>query len=761
MRQQRPQRRRTRLILALVLTVAGVLAPVDSAALPEPLERFAGADPVLAQINPTRVEAGIPDPCPPPRTVAGTQGQDCVLETTACGENPLRSDPLVTDDYLTPSATYPNFCEYAILRSTDRPLFFRCLAQTGFVVRNERLVGVLPGGRNDRRCTLFQPVTCTANSLGRDGTDQQVGPHSCRSIKRRAWTCQPGAIPRNDFNTCYRPAAASNPGSVCGPGAPDLVALSCEDYAANDFAQSPLCTDASAFDTGGTTTALGASSGGNPHWCEFDAAFLRIDCHRTNPPAPAGDCTPDTRTCLKRASRTGGCDAIAETIRCRRHQAAFADQDPNATAAAVRGAGCEPCVVLPFRSIPAGCPDDLRPGSQRQRTSRPLPQVLATQYARKTLNLSVRGCTVAGQSFDNLTITSQCTDPSLAGLACPSPPPGRLHWRSTHSSGVAIVNSLIILSIDEIPLEFEERVSVLLWPSLGLILNRQAIAHYADPDPNRTGPIMNLMSELDPQQQVDDWGKIGYRPHDGTRIDCRVFASDEPAFDVAIEELWPDSATKRQEIVDLFGAESLRWWDNLSSQEKEARTTARGLVYLDDPTLTQAERMQETDRRAQVSPSSPGSLVQRVDCVLATPTWCSWSPTRPGYYRLAAAAVWRVRYSERNQWRLDLSTLEAYFARLSPGQRSHMLARLTNHGLTPADIGVTDTLDALLPLPAGDPNEVPYTLPDEVLCPTRDVRLSCGNSGTTYTFGETTPIGIQVHELRVVTRTPNLAASTP
>ena len=86
---------------------------------------------------------------------------------------------------------------------------------------------------------------------------------------------------------------------------------------------------------------------------------------------------------------------------------------------------------------------------------------------------------------------------------------------------------------------------------------------------------------------------------------------------VAVEPLWPagdpDDSTDtgdRNLIEQLFGSGSLEWWDALDSAEQSERTTA-------------------------FFATSGGGAVD-VPCSLQAPIWCIWKPKRAGYYSLTA-----------------------------------------------------------------------------------------------------------------------------
>ena len=274
---------------------------------------------------------------------------------TVVGTLPLRYSVGYPDTDGLTLIEYPVMCELRILEVTNLAVYNECRTQTGFVkmvVDVSRLVGGVL--QTERLCRLLQPAECPAGV--------HIAPDTCRAIERRPWTCPVGR-PKNEYLTCYElPSAVGTPHPACGDGAPTFVAQSCAAYVDNDFAEPPTSVDcATAFPTANPpdpATALSANSkagSSSDYWCEFDTSNLKVVCHTV--PKPAGECALSMAMCLKRASETGGCSAIAHTIRCRGLQQMYSAT--TATALQVRGEGCEPCVVLPFSPVPPNCPRDL------------------------------------------------------------------------------------------------------------------------------------------------------------------------------------------------------------------------------------------------------------------------------------------------------------------------------------------------------------------------------------------------------------------
>ena len=311
------------------LALIGVLAPIESPHL-APFDDLVGTPPASAQ---NTVVPGDPDDCPEDPTdtrnwqVDTTDESLCVLSENVCPEHPLAElHPVLAGTYLSPSTEFPDFCEAPVMESTDAAMYADCTALTGAA---RKVSGTLP----NRECRIIQQAQCAAQ-LHRIAFD------TCVRVQRRTWSCLPGEFPRNQFNTCYQPPPGYlGPNPACDTGAPDFPIVTCEQYVGGDFARNPA--DASlacgtAFPTGAPSSAL-QNHTANQHWCRYDTSFLDVDCHATG-----AACTASYAYCIKRASRTGGCDTVAETLRCRALQADHRDTPLTVSAEDVYRQGCTP-----------------------------------------------------------------------------------------------------------------------------------------------------------------------------------------------------------------------------------------------------------------------------------------------------------------------------------------------------------------------------------------------------------------------------------
>ena len=248
--------------------------------------------------------------------------------------------------------------------------------------------------------------------------------------------------------------------------------------------------------------------------------------------------------------------------------------------------------------------------------------------------------------------------------------------------------------------------------------------------------------------------------------ECRV--SESPYFNVIIEELWPD--TDQASIIQLFGADSLDWWNSLSPTEQERRTLSRGLEVLSvPPTTAQLNR-----RSAQ--------LTSRIQCDLAGDRACNWQPTRPGFYRLTGVGAWMISRVGSRRWAEGM--LSNYFGHLTnhlsaatengicptgfitwhntPRNRQRMndkdciRADLRTAGFTaPSDVGLLNDLSDVLPSLTDRAALFNEDLAPTAACRPLDFRVVCSSGLGTGNYTETEPIGIMVHEVRVSTVMPD------
>ena len=766
-RARRPGSRRRRLARALLgaaLVITGVLVPLEAPALPD--------SPVQAQDPPNSdpVIEGKAKGCVSPWQEQDINGPVCVLELEACPYDPLkyngasspRLKPSINFDHTLVDegglliGIYAGFCEERHFSQIDPTAYNACATHTGtegFIIRTHVMDRPVDGGNPvvdqvtgeevvHRLCRIVHPATCEIGAHD-DRTrrpDRLVGshiePYKCKAVSRQTWSCKdhPGYVRGNAFNTCFKPLDPPDPHPACADGAPKLVAVSCFDYAGTDYASSPAC---GSFETG--ATAMKAAT--NAYWCTFDASLLGVACH------PAGQCAAEPKLCLKRASGTGGCNAIADAILCRGLQAKSNSADE------LRAAGCQPCVLLPFeppsqQACPAGIVSD--PAEPPERQLEDFERVLELETS---FYYGARECTAYLGGQGDL---EACLERSGA---CAAPPSGRLHWVSSHSSGLAVVNSPVVLSVEDALTGITRAVGLSRWgrPDRSGIERHEykylraqgessvVIARWPVPDPKRT---FESVYDLVQEARALCFYRGGYR---------------NPLFRVTVEELWPDRREHREVIETLFGEDSLDWWRDLSRMEKRQRTEDRGLRYWPDLRSARGRDKQREHREE--------NLVEEVKCNWSnsegnygSQIWCRWTPSHTGYYRLTVAGAWashqRQRISLRTELRNDyvLPKLKA-----DADERARLSTLLNNLNLKPQDVGLTDALDDYLPMPAvpqGKEGEAPYLTPTAA-CPTRDLRFVCGGGSESRNYTESDPIGIAVHEIRVATRTPNPRSSPP
>ena len=766
----RPRHRSlARALLGATLVIAGVLVPLEAPALPDspvqaqdPPGDAPGDPPGDGTPDPGTPDPGTPDSgggpfaagtpenCPPLYQPGGVNGALCLLELSACGASPaaLGGAPLqpsvdfpeTLDADMLRIGRYPDFCEARYLEVDDPTAYEACTEPEntrGFYVRvhpMERLDGegnpvVDEGDVHEVRslCRVIHPTNCAAGS--------QTGPYECRAVRRRTWSCPPGYLPRNDFNTCFRPLSLT-PGQqhpACGDGRPTLVALDCADYAGDDYAPSPrdpawACAG-DRFSTGSEDIRLQPNPE-NRYWCRFDPSDLRVECHRASP--PAGGCTSTTAMCLKRASRTGGCNAIADTIHCRSLQAALADGS-GTSVDDIREAGCQPCVLLPFEPRPTGCPADVGGQPAAPTSSAFRYNTIHTVKADFRESLRVREGGRLRDVCRNVVLgenVAECVAESAARGVCQDPPAGNLTWSSTHVSQFAVVNLPVILTVGDVPSETVE-IGWFSDRSRGINRSSRDYLKYpdeADPAQAQAHSVIRRFRALDPAVTLTNLERF---VRDDQGVVC--FYQDQPVFRVIVEELSPDS--DEAAIEELFGADSLDWWDAMTVEERDNLKAARGAT-----------------RTIEV-PCNRGDVI-----------WCRWTPSRSGYYRLTAAGAWIVKgLTKRVRDAVLPSPTRAYYLSRDPNyyltndpilSNPDAIRRLMrDEGLQPEHLGLNDDLNGYLPLPMDVDQDTGYTLAG-LSC--RDLRFTChlGGGGSNH-YTESDPVGIVVHEVRVATRTPN------
>lgn len=784
-----------RALAAVLLVLAGVLAPVGALPGPE-----GAGDAVQAQ---SAVLVGTADPCPtdpPGFAPGGPNDSECHLETPACPASPVTAavmNPSV-DDTANPAISevfpvggtptpvplyrYPDFCEERILAPVAAAHYTACTTTTGFIVMTHVMAqqtdpagtpmvdstgaplldpGGVPGldsGGNPvtvNMCRLLTPAQC-ASGLYR------VDSNVCRGVTRRTWTCPAGTLHRNEFNTCYRPQATpsgtANP--ACGPGAPNLMALDCEDYVGEDYARSPASLACSSdFDTGSAATALSANTlpgTAARHWCEFNAAFLDAACHALAP--PAGACARTTARCLKRASRTGGCDAVAAVIRCRAEQAKFSAG--TRTAEEVQEAGCRPCVVLPFSPPSSSCPDEYREEPDRPRAAGNGPLFDAVHRFQRGFAWSDGDCSNVRAGGD-LASYPMCRDkPFCDGVA----PQGRLEWSSGHGSGLAIVNLPVVLRLEGLPQAFQDRALVLASSLYHDAFTRKYRAFDNDVHGDA---VIRVWPRVDPS------ASYGQVTEYAGRTSGTCLLAGTPEYRLVITELRPDVPNQRAEIERLFGSSALDWWTSLGEAEQRRHTERLGLTFWDDITPNPGETQESAETRELTDRSA--KLSAEVPCNYGAVVWCRWTPSRAGYFTATAAGAWRVeQVRQTRQWQADpprgyrpLDGIDTYLR--NNAQATAFERKLRRVGLTLADAGlIRDAAGAkvdrdllLETTPKGvrrwDDDEWLYSdnAAPSFRCPASDLRVQdCAGSHDYANYTTADPVGIQVHEIRVAARTP-------
>ena len=726
-------------LLGAFLALIGVLAPIESSRL-APLDDLIGAQPAAAQT--TTVVSGTPDGCPKdPTDTRGwviDTGDDslCVLSQPVCPEHPMAElFPALTGTYLAPSADFPDFCEITVLESADPAMHTSCTGLTGSAIKE---TGTSP----NRECRIIQPARCAAQ-LHRIGFD------ACLRVQRRTWSCPLNTIPRNQFNTCYQPPPGyTGPSPACRTGAPDFPVVTCEAYVGGDFVRIPPTPPAcgTTFPTGDPSTAL-QDHAANQYWCRYDASFLNVDCHATGTV-----CATAYAYCIRQASRTGGCDTVAETLRCRSLQADYLDSTLTVSAEDVYRQGCTPCVVLPFETVSTECPGELRHSpSLTSNAGDRFRLDWAHTYKEDALEGFSQWC--VQQEHDTGVIPTGC----LNRRRCADPARGRIVWDSSHHSGVAVVNSPITLSIEDLPSQTRavDFIAVRYGWQWSLEPDSTLVYEYSNSTPG--DPFVRTLLQVNPS---GTYTTVNYAM---TRGECRI--ETWPDFRVLVEELWPDNDATA--ITDLFGSTALGWWNSLSQAERRQHTEARGLNYAVG--MTSSDLNRELDRRAS-------SLNRQIRCNQGDDVWCRWTPSRSGYYRLTAAGGWRLANHGGRQWRWSTQvTLINNFLqnRVVAGDgdctsgtqnfRDYDCIKqyLSDRGLRPDEVGLEDdpvneVFVGLLPRLPHQDDEWLYTAAagEHYACPPRDVRASCGSLGGAINYTESEPIGVLVHEVQVHTVTP-------
>ena len=726
-------------LLGAFLALVGVLAPIESSVLPDPMGDMIGSRQAAAQVG--SVISVTPDPCPTiperwndagPNDPPGT----CILIRQACPVSPLSSTVPGVDVEFMPSITYtsppglntfPEFCEARILQSQDPTVYATCLTLTGYAVLQYQ-DGTDPG------CRLIIPASCVALM-------HRIASDTCRAVQRRTWDCPTGSIPRNEFSTCFvLPILSLVAHPACGNGSPSFPISSCDEYVSQDFIDpadpsARTCLNLGLVDN----TRAGTSSN---YWCEYNTSLLEIRCHTVGI-----NCRTRTALCIKRASETGGCDNITATINCRRLQAQLARN--TVTVEEVLRNKCYPCTPLPF-SPPVGCPEEV--------SEEPEPYIWITDtddiiFRVKTdFAIGSPHCTYITATTGHPNDDSDCADETV----CVDPPRGVLSWESSHHSDLAIVNAPVIIDILDIPTRYYVEHNLAFDGRNRTQPIRQGpgssrIQYNSGP---RQSSNLRTWQAVDPSTRYSD-----VRSMVGSG-ECTM--RSDPAFRALVQELWPDNSEDRPEIIRLFGSNSLDWWNALSTAEQQRRTAARGLQWAGSFTPDQLEMRRQSH------------LVEIVDCNNVSSynederIWCRWEPKRSGYYMVVGVGAWGVHEASGRYWsNIQRNWINQYLQNpanrtavinlLNTANRYRGLARTPR--LTFADVGLDDSSGepaSLLARPA-NLDEWLFTSTNTSLtgCPAIDLRISCGSGGASANYTETESIGIMVHEMRVGTVTPS------
>ena len=545
---------------------------------------------------------------------------------------------------------------------------------------------------------------------------------------------------------------------------PDLVVIECADYAGTDFVDPPGAVLCGSYDTG-TSPSLGAAV--NAYWCTFDTALLNTACHSAVP--PVGLCRGSTAMCLKRGSSTGGCTGIARTIRCRgyqndyqaRHSAAIADTTISQTeqiglnqhAGVVRAEGCEPCQTLPFEEIPRHCPDDTYQPAQPR-----FPQVFQFQATQQRGDIVFhdRACHHLNSWDPDLTMVNPdnpALDCSTVPTRCGVLPAGNPVWSSTHFSGLAVTNSSVIVRLFDAPSTYRTESSF----SVGSLSRGQITWRYREfPEFPGTGgvPTRETVRSFSRPQA----GYITDSPLQMGNVSDECVPTVLPMYRLTAQELWPDRPADAAEILTLFGADALGWWNDLTLMPgaQQRRTEARGIIWW--PNATPAERAERED-----------ALESKADCRSDQDidVWCRWAPARPGYYRLFVGGGWMMDIGGARGWKphSELQNLSNSVTALTPDQKTEVGKSLValgcgpdrapdpSCGLSPVAVGLQNDLSDIL-WPSSDPEDLYRLGGDSHRHLGLDLRVSYNDFGSTAKYTETPHFGVQVHEVRVRTVTP-------
>ncbi len=827
---RRPWRRGLRKTLTCALVVIALqLSLLAVPELPAPVSEL-GTPAAAAQVAPLRLVQGVPSTCVDtpdfwsPRTGDPdyNTASECELELPACPEDPLQpgsqqfmrlSSPL--PDTITrfparnvayPDIGLPRYSHFCELRVPDTdPLYTNCTSEDGFVretYEDPPLSGLY-------HCRLLHPIACPAGL-------QLVATQTCRGIQRRTWECaQQDDVPLNEFNTCARRTTGTGSRDACNPAPASLTVELCELYVDDDFvdnASSVTC--ASTYATGtpvndnrgnraiatAPTVALSsvpiATLGmpANDYWCRYSTNWLRQECHGASSSSPS-DCTQYVEAlCLKRASGGGGCNSIAYTVRCRAYEAAYLEHRVTwmhwrpahidvVPADYVRSEGCEPCTALPFETIPRECPPESKwdaiPGS---------PQGSVVQRDGQWFRETLPESNDRANAHRNKTDAGECADP----------PSGRITWSPTHVSDRAVVNSAVIVTINDLGLQEiygPNPTDTISRPSQYPDYKRSFSATESPITWKTSLSYTRFDNAVDAQWYIQTWKRpdasTSYADLDSAVGNSGCVARNGPTFRVIARELWPDHGPVFEDnnpdcgptgiivtgeaatILDLFGPDSLRWWCALTEQQRRLRTEARGIQWWHDTRMTSSD--QDARNQALTDEEYCAFGIRTANDRFSDVIWCRWVPTRSGYFELHAASAWSMNTI------VNMEPAGAYLTALlnylndpdpaiAASRQTAMNNRLRSAHLLSGTPPNTDwslvglywdrgiNVVSALPVPGGNPNDPNWVYHEDVMptsmCPTVDLRVRCVVDHV-EDYSTTPPVGVIVHEARVVTRAPS------
>ncbi len=371
----------------------------------------------------------------------------------------------------------------------------------------------------------------------------------------------------------------------------------------------------------------------NKHWCEYDKRYLDLDCFDPSPQPPSCNWNPPHPAdkhkawCVMRASKTGGCDAIARTILCRSLQIDLRKAHPNSDAAEaahedLQTMNCQPCPSrLPFERDAgsagmANCDGQPTSSSSQQFDLPPDPDkwqpIHFALFARQTY---ITDCHTWRDQMksDFLNKVVRDYDPNYfttsggrncGELQCPPVTIGNIVWETTHISGRALTGAPVSFTITGAPF-VEVTVPYLniqrkywrpdRWRNNSDIKSLHFDASKAtfNSPSDFMGNYMKMSlvkktfwvlsgDDKDPQRLrlFDSHGDVGANAYHRMSLtlkgkECYPHNKTPPELRISIRKLWPDIPEDRQVMCRLFGIDSIeRWNDSDSSTQQCPRSSS-------------------------------------------------------------------------------------------------------------------------------------------------------------------------------------------